>query len=109
MRTGTVISGTMRPEDLIPAFIDAIDAAKEDLSFRGPVDNLVQDINRMDGVLGEIERRMEGDSDYFESEEASWDLETLFDLLDELAPEGFRFGAHEGDGADYGYWEVEED
>ena len=32
----------------------------------------------------------------------------LFDVLDELAPDGFYFGAHEGSGSDFGYWRTEE-
>ena len=88
---GSVISGTMRPEDLIPAFLHELRAVPE-----------------VAGNLDEIEARMAQD-DYFLSEDAGYDLEELFDLLDEVAPEGCSFGAHPGDGADYGFWENEND
>jgi hypothetical protein len=47
------------------------------------------------------------DSDFWNSEEAQWKLEEMFDLLDSVSPEGFYFGSHPGDGSDFGYWEVD--
>lgn len=104
---GTIIHGTHRPEDLIPAFIAALDARKETLSLQGKLRS--GEFGRLDDRLGEIERRMEGGEDYFLSEDAMWDLEWLFDALNEFAPEGTRFGAHEFDGADFGFWPVEDE
>lgn len=88
---GSVSSGTMRPEDLIPDFIDVA----RDL---GANDN--EDHKK---TLAEIEQRMEAD-DYFDTEEANWDLEELFDILQKYAPPYFYFGASDCDGADYGFW-----
>jgi hypothetical protein len=52
----------------------------------------------------------EGDaSPWWSSEDAQFLLESLFDELDAHAPEGYYFGAHPGDGSDYGYWANEED
>ena len=43
-------------------------------------------------------------------DEADWFLnETLFDLLNEIAPPNHYFGAHPGDGSDFGFWEIEDD
>ena len=41
---------------------------------------------------------------YFGKDDADYDLEALFDALNEYAPSYFYFGAHPGDGSDYGYW-----
>src|SRR5690349_17755964 len=87
---GSVSSGTMREEDLIPAFIWTAKHLKLTKSERA-------EIRR-------IEKATETDG-YYGSEDAGFDLnETLFDILDNHALPYFYFGSHPGDGADYGYW-----
>ena len=83
---GSVIHGTMRKEDLIPCFVE-----------------LLHNLGERDGELDEISYRMIRPR-YFESRCAFYDLEDLFDALDEFSPEGAYFGAHPGDGSDFGFW-----
>ena len=98
--TGTVIHGTMRTQDLIPAFLDTLAEVWPE-AYEGymaaafpPIPAYVQD---------------EGDySEWWDSEDAHWLLESLFDQLNEAAPEGYYFGAHPGDGSDYGFWAFED-
>ncbi len=97
----TVIHGTHRTQDLIPAFLDLLAQLAPDAYAQlmaqpfGPVPAYVQD---------------EGDSsEWWTSEDAYNLLETLFDELDAHAPEGFYFGAHKGDSSDFGFWENEEE
>jgi hypothetical protein len=97
---GTVSHGTMRPQDLIPAFLDALadvdPAAYEQYMLMpfGPIPAHVQD---------------EGDtSDWWQSDDARYLLEELFDALNDAAPEDHYFGAHPGDGSDYGFWQCDE-
>lgn len=90
---GTVSHATMRPEDLIPAFLEeayslhATDAEAKD--------------------LGDIRKRTKAPG-YYDTEDAVYDLEQLFDLLNEAAPAGYYFGSHPGDGSDYGFWQHED-
>jgi hypothetical protein len=96
----TVIRATMRTQDLIPAFMDELRQADPDAYAQlmtvpfGPIPAYVQD---------------EGDdSAWWDSDDAQNLLNDLFDALDACAPDGCYFGAHPGDGSDYGYWTYEE-
>lgn len=91
---GSVSCATMRPEDLIPSFLWELE--HQHARTRAHY-NLCRSINA----------RMRAD-DYFDSEDADYDLEALFDALDAYSPAYFYFGAHIGDGSDYGYWLSEE-
>ena len=87
---GSVSSGTMRPEELIPTFLSELQRQK-------PL------ARRHRRLVKEINKRIHS-SGYYELQDADYDLELLFDALSEYAPAYFFFGAHAGDGADYGYW-----
>ena len=96
---GTVSSGTMREEDLIPDFCWEL----KSLAKQTGICNRRTRAKHLRTVR-EIEKRMEQE-DYFESDDAGYDLnETLFDALNEYAGPYFYFGSHPGDGADYGFW-----
>jgi len=110
---GTVISGTMRHEDLIPAFMDRLDDLKQDLALSaadtqnaGCELEITRQVGAIDDFLGAIEQRMEAEG-YYSSEQSDYDLEELFERLENFAPDGCYFGAHPGDGADYGFWQGE--
>jgi hypothetical protein len=85
----------MREEDLIPAFEDVLRQAGVEPSDRpAAVDKLLAG----DPLTAD------------EQEEVSWYLnEELFEALNDIAPEGTSFGAHPGDGAEYGFWTSEDD
>jgi hypothetical protein len=42
--------------------------------------------------------------DYFGTDDADYDMDSLIDALNEYAPAHFFFGTHPGDGSDFGYW-----
>lgn len=85
----TLIRATHRPQDLIPAFLDALREYDPTVYaahlLAGPVPAYVQD---------------EGDaSPWWYGADAAHLLEELFDNLNDVAPEGTYFGAHPGDGS----------
>lgn len=92
---GSVSTGTMRTYDLIPAFLAELRYQMRSRRIKGHA-----------ALARDIERDMRAD-DYYESEGADWDLEALFDALNEYAGPYFYFGAPPEDGADYGYWVCE--
>lgn len=90
-----------RPQDVLPPVMDALrelDPVKYSAIVTAPFPlppAYVQD---------------EGDdSEWWDSQECHHFLwEELFDALNACAPDGFYFGAHPGNGSDYGFWEAEE-
>jgi hypothetical protein len=90
----SVSTGTMREQDLIPAFEDVLRQAGEPLP------------DRPAGVRKLMSRKRLADGDW---DDVSWYLnEELFGALDDIAPDGCYFGSHPGDGCDYGFWSEEE-
>lgn len=95
---GTVSHGTMRTEDLIPAFLNVL--ADYDMEEH---DRIRDDYHHH---IWEDDADTEG-FDY-DSEDAQYMLEALFNALNDIAPEGMYFGSHPDDGSDYGFWESED-
>jgi hypothetical protein len=92
--------GTMRNQDLIPALLTwHRDVCPDEytqlmlLPF-GPIPSHAQEDDK---------------SDWWDSDDATELCSQLFDDLDAVAPAGYYFGAHPGDGSDYGYWQHESD
>jgi hypothetical protein len=94
---GTVSHATMNPEHLIPAFLDEL-GYQAGKSRKHAADRR---------FIREVNKRMDA-KDYYKSEEADYDLEELFDRLDGYSAPYFYFGAHPGDGSDYGFWLTED-
>ena len=92
--TGSVLTGTLRPEDMLPAFIDALEQLAPD----------APDTVRLRAEVNLLEDRAA-----FDTERGDEALNDLYVALNDALPEGWRFGAHEGDGADLGVWEVDLD
>ena len=102
IQEGTVIEGTHKPEDLIPALmkvlweVDANEARK----IRERESGFFQ-VADMFGYEAAVEM-LPYDAGYILNED-------IFQALDAAAPEGMYFGAHPGDGSDYGFWRIDEE
>lgn len=92
---GTLISGTHKSEDLLPAFLNELYRISE-----GMDDGTVEELAARYELLSEL------DEEHPDEEFAL--IADLMDTLNDYAPPYAYFGAHPGDGADYGFW-VDED
>jgi hypothetical protein len=99
---GSVSTATMRTEDLIPTFCDVLEhiGTEED---KVEVNRIRKEIDKTDHLCRDDLVYSDGNP-YWDSDESGFDLEELFDRLNEHAPPYCYFGAHEGDGSDYGFW-----
>ena len=93
VQIGTISHGTLRTEDLLQAFADAV----YDASGNVPFASHVMLVRRAEALL-------ESNTDLETSEEASQTVADLQDALQEYAPPWCYFGAIEGDGSDFGFW-----
>ena len=106
---GTVSHGTMRPEDLIPAFLSVAESHRLSRANRARV----REIQKRHAALNKHAQEGDPEADedawetYYASGDANEDTHALFDILDTIAPAGHYFGAHPGDGCDYGFWKHE--
>jgi len=102
-----VSTGTMREEDLIPEFMRFLAGVKgEKITSFIPEDLSPETQAAIICWLFGVE--VEPHTDNTREELSSFLNEDLFDRFSEIAPEGYYFGSHPGDGAAYGFWRIEE-
>lgn len=89
---GSISHGTMRPEDLIPDFAYEL----KRLDTKHQYSNLIREAKNVDW-----------DNTDYVNNDVPYLMENLFDALDNFAPPYCYFGAHQGDGSDYGFWPSE--
>ena len=90
---GSISTGTLRPEDLIPAFNNALTQIHD--GHYCDIDEMMNDEAGNAAEFGkqpsndELQRRV---------------VARLMDELQDACPPFVYFGTHEGDGADFGFW-----
>lgn len=106
---GSVSSGTHREKDLLEAFGSILQRLVRRAELVGvDVNSHTKEVDEQSQALATLMDREGG--------ERWWDIiwkdesfshflnEELFDALEEFSPPCCYFGAHEGDGADFGFW-----
>lgn len=94
---GTIISGTLREEDLLEAFANELERLTEISEIISDTSQLAESIVRR--MLIATARQIDPNWS-----QAPAVVEELFSALNDLAPSYMYFGALEGDGSDFGFW-----
>jgi|ETNvirnome_2_300_1030623.scaffolds.fasta_scaffold01868_13 hypothetical protein len=93
MTVGSISTGTLRTQDLVPVFLQELGRREHPQA----------------AVLAESALGGEDDDPWWVGDDCAALMEELVDALNETAPDGHFFGAHEGDGADFGFWPISDD
>jgi hypothetical protein len=103
---GTISHGTLRTEDLIEAFTRELEHQVQCNAAAWCSEDGRTERDRLLAIVAEGDKFYSEDGTFVdEDDEASEYLnETLFDALQTFAPPYAYFGAHVGDGSDFGYW-----
>lgn len=92
LNVGSISWGTLRSQDLIPSFMDVL------------LDHDLSTAHALQKEYREVFQNIDNEVFMDASEDATWLVEALFEALNEHAPPFHFFGAHDCDGADFGFW-----
>lgn len=99
----SISHATMRNEDLIPTFLHYLFILNPDAAQK-----MWKEDAELLTALCDKNAGKEG-AEYWETDAAGEVCNQLFDELNAVAPTGYYFGSHIGDGSDYGFWQSEEE
>lgn len=97
---GSISTGTLKSEDLLSAFTEELERLYSESGGEMP-----RHVRKLIDEAGALDTE---DEDPFNAEVVNDVIDELMDELEHFAPAGYYFGAHPGDGADFGYWPVED-
>jgi hypothetical protein len=99
---GSISIGTVKLCDIVPKMLDALRDIHEQAWMQC----------QMPGVGFPLVPSYVIDfpgHEWWETDNARYAYEILFEALNSECPNGYYFGGHPGDGADVGFWRTEED
>ena len=97
---GIISERTLRPQDLIPAFLEVLEQV-------APKVHLQLTLDYEDWFFKYEKTDCDWEDEFF-LDEAEFLLSDLFEELNEAAPENYYFGSAEDDGACFGFFRVED-
>ena len=101
---GSISHGTLKTEDLLEAFRSELDwQFRRNGNYFSLPENRDEG-RKIHGLCGECQDQYEENETLKDLDIASELIETLSDALNQFAPAYCYFGAHEGDGSDFGFW-----
>lgn len=106
LRYQVVSSDTLQPRDLIHAFSYFLRAVIPHARDYDISEDVVAEHRELLEEADLLLVLPEEDFELLNPEEIEDTVAALADALDAYSPKGFWFGAHEGDGALFGYWHV---
>lgn len=104
---GSVSSGTLRPADLLPTFMSVLRKLDPEQAAAW-WDEERRYTNAFDGTYDADPEYTAEDVARLQDEGTAF-LAEVTEAIEALTPEELRFGAHEGDGAEFGFWVADED
>lgn len=99
---GVVSEGTLKTDDLADAFYSTAKALFEQYGHSEACPEMT--FQRLE----DIEREIAALKVYDSEDQLSDVLEELDNYINSILPEGYEFGAQEGDGACFGIWQTED-
>lgn len=109
---GSVSHGTMKNTDLLDSFSNALEHLSKEFDEYQKYKDVIEESKRYRDFLIEHEDKLykqhHEKTRAFILETVSYIInEDLFNALNKFAPTHYYFGSHPGDGADYGFWLLE--
>ena len=98
---GSISHGTLINEDLIESFIYEL---RQQRPLSRQHRKVIRDVEKTMKDAGRLERLHAEVLSWGDVADSSECVSELMDALDCYAPIGFYFGAHPGDGSDFGFW-----